>query len=253
MKKLLVLLLAAVMVLSLAACTKKEDTKATDNTEDTQATDDTESKSEEAADGVMSYAEYMDAELDSEVTVVCYVQAHQSWWEDKVTVYAADKDGAYFIYELACSEEDAEKLVPGAKIRVSGRKAEWSGEVEITEATFEFVEDGEEFTTDAVDVTDLIGKDELIDYMNQFVSFKGMTVTAVSFKGDAPGDDIYVNAKKGDEEVAFCLEYYLNGSDQEFYDSVGALKEGDVIDIEGFLYWYNGANPHITKITKSAE
>ena len=28
------------------------------------------------------------------------------------------------------------------------------------------------------DVTDLLGKDELIDYQNQFVSFKGMTVEA---------------------------------------------------------------------------
>ena len=29
----------------------------------------------------------------------------------------------------------------------------------------------------------------------------------------------------------------------------GKLKAGDVIDVECFLYWYNGANPHITKVT----
>ena len=28
------------------------------------------------------------------------------------------------------------------------------------------------------------------------------------------------------------------------------LKVGDKIDAEGFLYWYNGVNPHITKISK---
>ena len=28
------------------------------------------------------------------------------------------------------------------------------------------------------------------------------------------------------------------------------LNVGDKIDAEGFLYWYNGVNPHITKITK---
>jgi hypothetical protein len=32
---------------------------------------------------------------------------------------------------------------------------------------------------------------------------------------------------------------------------VEALQVGDVIDAEGFLYWYNGANPHITKVTKA--
>ena len=26
--------------------------------------------------------------------------------------------------------------------------------------------------------------------------------------------------------------------------------EGQTVDIEGFLYWYNGANPHITSVEK---
>ena len=85
------------------------------------------------AEGVMSYADYMAAEIDDEVTIECYVQAHQSWWDNKITVYAADQDGAYFIYNMACSEEDAAKLEPGTKIRVNGFKAEWSGVIEIAE------------------------------------------------------------------------------------------------------------------------
>ena len=60
----------------------------------------------------------------------------------QATVYAQDEDGAYFLYNMACSEEDYEKLVPGATIQVTGYKTEWSGEVEIIDATFEFV-DGE--------------------------------------------------------------------------------------------------------------
>lgn len=39
------------------------------------------------------------------------------------------------------------------------------------------IEDGE-YIAPVKDVTDLLGKDELIDYQNQFVSFKGMTVEA---------------------------------------------------------------------------
>ena len=46
----------------------------------------------------------MAAELDSEVVVETYVQAKQSWWEDKATVYTQDQDGAYFVYNMACSE-----------------------------------------------------------------------------------------------------------------------------------------------------
>ena len=30
-----------------------------------------------------------------------------------------------------------------------------------------------------------------------------------------------------------------------------ALQIGDVIDMEGFLYWYEGVNPHITSVTAS--
>ena len=35
-----------------------------------------------------------------------------------------------------------------------------------------------------------------------------------------------------------------------FTETVGkALKKGDVVDMEGFLYWYEGVNPHITAVT----
>ncbi|HBA63214.1 MAG TPA: hypothetical protein DCZ20_05085, partial [Lachnospiraceae bacterium] len=81
---------------------------------------------------------------------------------------------AYFLYDMACSEEDYEKLVPGTKIKVTGFKSEWSGEVEIIDATFEF-EEGE-YIAPVLDVTELLGKDELIDHQNAFVAFKGLTV-----------------------------------------------------------------------------
>ena len=204
-------------------------------------------EAEAKAEGVMTYAEYAAAELDSEVVVETYVQAKQSWWEDKATFYTQDEDGAYFIYEMACSQEDYDKLVPGTKIKVSGVKSEWSGEVEIVDATFE-IEDGN-YVAEAKDATDLLGKDELIDLQNQLVSFKDMTVEAVAYKNEQPGDDIYVTLSKDGASYEFCLEYYLNGSDEEFYNLVGGLEAGQTVDVEGFLYWYEGANPHITKVT----
>ena len=33
---------------------------------------------------------------------------------------------------------------------------------------------------------------------------------------------------------------------------VDFMKEGDVVDVEGFLYWYKGVNTHITGVEKAA-
>ena len=58
---------------------------------------------------------------------------------------------------------------------------------------------------------------------------------------------------KDDVTVNFCVEFYLCNNDTEVYKAVEALQVGDVVDIEGFLYWYNGANVHLTAVTKAAE
>lgn len=221
MKKLTALVLAVVFAISLTACGDEKG---------------------------MTYAEYTAAAVDSEVTVDVYVQATQSWWDNKITVYAADKDGGYFIYNMECSEEDSKKLTPGTKIQVKGHKGEWAGEVEVVDGTFTLLS-GKSFIAEAKDVTDKLGTDEIANFQNQLVSFKDMTVESVSYKNDQPGDDIYVTLSKDGNNYDFCLEYYLNGSDEEFYNLVGGLTAGQTVDVEGYLYWYEGLNPHITKVT----
>lgn len=213
------------------------------------------------SEGVMTYEEYAAAALDTEVVVETFVQAKQSWWEDKATVYTQDKDGAYFIYNMACSEEDYAKLEKGTKIKVTGYKAEWSGEVEIIDATFE-IEEGN-YVAEAEDVTSLLGKDELIDHQNKFVSFKGLTVEAAGQDesgADVPflynwdgsgqdGDDLYFNVSANGQTYTFTVESYLCDNTTDVYNAVKNLKVGDTVDMEGFLYWYNGVNPHITSVT----
>ena len=196
----------------------------------------------------MTHEQYVAAEMQSEVVVETYVQAHQSWWDNKVTVYCQSPDGAYFLYELACSEADAEKLVPGTKIRVTGSKGEWAGEVEIMDGTFEFVK-GDSFIAQPLDVTNLLDSDELIKHQNEFVSFTGMTVENIEYKNGEPGDDIYVTLGHNGGSYSFCVEVYLTGTDSEVYTTVGSLNVGDTVNVEGFLYWYEGMNPHITSIT----
>lgn len=239
MKKLVVLFLAMIMVVACVSCGAGE------------------AKSE----GVMSYDEYAAAALDTEVVVETYVQAKQSWRQDSATVYTQDKDGAYFIYGMACSEDDYAKLVPGTKIKVTGYKAEWSGEVEIIDATFEFA-DGKDYVAKAEDVTKLLASDELIDHQNKFVAFKGMTIEAskdadgndaaylYGWDGSGQeGDDLYFNASVDGKTYNFTVESYLCGSDTDVYKAVKNLKIGDKVDMEGFLYWYEGVNPHVTTVT----
>ena len=196
----------------------------------------------------MTHEQYVAAEMQSQVVVETYVQAHQSWWDNKVTVYCQSPDGAYFLYELACTEADAEKLVPGTKIRVTGNKGEWAGEVEIMDGTFEFVK-GDSFIAQPLDVTDLLGTDALIDHQNELVSFTGMTVVNIEYKNGEPGDDIYVTLGHNGGSYSFCVEVYLTGTDSDVYTTVGQLNVGDTVNVEGFLYWYEGMNPHITSIT----
>ena len=282
MKKRMFMVLAAGMTVAMVACGTETPAgepapAATEAAAPTEAAEPTEAEAApteaepteaeptetEAAGDVMSHADYVAAAVDDAVKVDVYVQATQSWWEDKITVYAADKDGAYFIYNMACSEEDSAKLTQGAHILVSGFKAEWSGEVEIADATFEFV-DGTTYVVDkAVDVTDLLGKDELIDHQNEYVAFNDLEVVAkqdadgkdVAFLynwdgSGAPGSDLYFDVKAADGNVyTFTVESYLCGQDTDVYKAVEGLNVGDKIDAEGFLYWYEGVNPHITKVT----
>ena len=273
MKKILSVLMALGMTFSLAACAGSTSSSSEAASESASASSAVESEavsseaatSEAAASGtVLSHEEYMAAELDTEVTIEAYVQAKQSWYAEQATatVYLQDQDGAYFAYDMACSEEDYDKLTPGTCIRVTGYKSEWSGEVEITDGTFEFVDGADTFVAEPLDVTELLGSDELIDHQNELVSFKGLTVepstdangaeAAFLYNYDGSGtdgDDLYFNASYNGQTYTFTIESYLCDNTTEVYQAVKNLQVGQTIDMEGFLYWYEGVNPHITSVT----
>ena len=283
MKKITALLLTFVLVMACVGCGKDEDPSSgessTGSVESSEGTEPVESGSESTepvesgsestesgeagSEGVLTHEEYMAAAVDTEVVIETYVQAKQSWWEDKATIYAQDEDGAYFLYNMVCSEEDYAKLTPGTKIRATGFKAEWAGEIEIMEGTFEILEGN--YIAEAEDVTALLGSEDLIDLQNKFVAFKGMTVEAskdpdgnevaflYNYDGSGQeGDDLYFNVSVNGATYTFTVESYLCDKDSDVYAAVKALNIGDKIDMEGFLYWYEGVNPHITSV-KAAE
>ena len=244
MKKVFALVLAALMALCCVACGEpKEDINA---------------KSE----GVMTYAEFDAAALESKVVIEAYVQGKQAYSAQygNTSIYAQDGDGAYFIYRMPCSQEEYDKIAIGSKIKVTGYKAEWSGEVEIIDATFEIVEGN--YVADKFDVTALLASADLIKHQNKAIAIKGATVAAskdaagneVAFLynwdgSGQDGNDLYFNITVNGATYNLCVESDLCGADTAVYAAVKALKIGDTIDLEGFLYWYNGANPHITSVT----
>ena len=152
MKKLVSTALAFCLLASLSACAGSSSSSAASEATSSEATSSEAASSEaasepaeeaspEGAAAVMSYEEYMAAAVDDPVTIQAYVQAKQSYYAEQgtATVYLQDQDGAYFAYDMACSEEDYDKLTPGTLIRVTGYKSEWSGEIEIMDGSFEFV------------------------------------------------------------------------------------------------------------------
>ena len=249
MKKAIVIMLTGAMILAATACgsgnTSSSAPAAEQKTEEAQPAAETETvesttveeKTDEApiiTEEPMTYDEYAAAEIDSEVVIEGAVQAKQAY-------YAQDDQGTANVYLH----------------RVKGYKAEWSGEIEIIDATWMFV-DGE-YIADAEDVTALLGTDELIKKQNKKVLFKGVTVEPIGEDGTAAflynwdgsgaeGDDLYFNVSVNGQTYNFTVESYLCGPDTDVYKAIKDLHIGDVIDLEGFLYWYEGPNPHITAV-----
>lgn len=235
------------------------------SSEVSEAGEESESSEAESVE-VMSYDEYMAAAVDEAVTIQAYVQAKQSYYAEQgtATVYLQDQDGAYFAYDAACSQEDYDAMAEGTLVQVSGYKAEWSGEIEIMDGTLSLVEGGDTFVAEALDATSLLGTEELEQHQNEKVAFKGLTVApstdangneaAFLYNWDGSGtqgDDVYFNVTVGDSEdvYSFLVESDLCDSSSEVYQAVEALEVGQTIDCEGFLYWYEGVNPHITSVT----
>lgn len=250
MKRIFALILVVACMLSIASCTVPGGNSEVD--------------ANKKSEGVMTYDEYVAAELESEVVIEAFVQAKQGWWNNKATIYLQDGKGGYLAYNANCTETEYNKLEEGTKVKFTGTKGEYKGEVELKDgATFEIVE-GDKWVAEPTDVTSLLGTEELINKQNMKVAFTGMKVEA---KVDADGNecaffynwdnsgtegsdsDLYFDVSVGGKTYTFVVEYYLCGPDTDVYKAVQALKVGDTVDMEGFLYWYEGANPHITKVT----
>ena len=243
------------MVMALAACGNSTPTtngkQPTTNGNPTGTQPTTQPTKPEDNTNVLTYEQFMATEDGTEVTVEFYVQGFQGWWNDQICLYGQTIEGGYFAYNAACSQEDANKIQVGTKVRVTGEKTTYQGLVEIMYSTVEVLENAETWIAETTDVTALLGTEEMAQHMNKKVAFKGMTIVEVEYRNGEPGDDIYVTASKDGVVYSFCVEVYLTGTSTDVYKAFESLTAGDVVDIEAFLYYYADAiNPHITAIAK---
>ena len=221
--------------------------------------------------GIMSYYEFMSeyTEVGTYVIVDTYVQAKQSWWFDskagygKGTIYTQNEEGGFFIYEAPLTEEEYNALTVGTKIRVYGYKAEWSGEVEIIDCKIVVSENTDDtFVAEAEDISYYFTEAEdineaLLYCQNNKIALNGFTVASTyKYKWNnsgVEGDDLYLDLTYGDATLTVVVESYLCDKDSDVYKAVKELKVGDVVNLEGFLYWYDGPQPHITSVTVVTE
>ena len=279
MKKAIVIMLTGAMMLAAVACgggssnstpaqeSKTEEAKPAEETQETveSTVEEPEQTEPNISEDAMNFEDYMAAATDTEVVVQGSIQGKQNYFvkddQGKASIYLQDQNGgAYFIYELPCTEKEYELMEIGKTIKVKGYKSEWSGEIEVIDIeTWMFV-DGD-YIAEAEDVTALLGTDDLAAKMNKKVLFKGMKVEPIKDKDNndvafiynydgsgTEGDDLYFNVSVNGQTYTFTVESYLCGPDSDIYKAVKDFHIGDVIDLEGCLYWYNGPNPHITAV-----
>ena len=210
----------------------------------------------------MSYEEFAAAETETPVVIESYLQAKQEYNTEysNTSLYLQDEEGAYFVYRLACSQEEYDALTVGQKLKVTGYKSEWGGEIEIADATIEALE-AEPWQAEPIDITEVWGTPDMITYQNRLVSFKDVKVeeykdgegnpTGAAFayqNSEEKSGDLYFQVILGDTTYEFCVETALISADSDLYKAVEGLQIGDTVDLEGFLYWYEGPNLHTTCI-----
>lgn len=273
MKKVFAMILALAMVFALVGCGNKAEENTAPESSVVAETSTEESSAEEVIEDVegemgefvvLDYAGYVAAELDSAVTIMANVQsvAYNAEYGN-VTLFLADEDGAYYVYRATCDDATAAMLTIGSGVIVTGTKSEWSGEVEIVDAMIMPI-GGDEFIATATDVTTILASDELAEKINQLVSVSGATVVAYNEAGDAfsyswdgsgaegSNSDLYFNVEVAGNTYTFTVESDENAEGSDVYTAVTDLQVGDVIDLQGFLYWYEGAQLHVCDVTPAA-
>lgn len=216
----------------------------------------------------MTYAEFMAKEADEAVIIEGFIAAKQSWWDNKVTMYLVTETPGegYFIYNFPCTEDENTNVYKiGEYIHIEGTKTIYAGEHEIMgeNITKSCLVDKEELVMPPtpIELSDKLSS--LTEYRNSFFTVtlevveyettdQDVSVSdsgAWGYKGAEVNNDLYFRLSDGSNNLDCCVEYYLTDNKTDVYEKTQLLEVGHIVTITGYLYWYNGANPHVVSLT----
>ena len=102
-------------------------------------------------------------------------------------------------------------------------------------------------------ILSILGREDEADSLYEASDYKDILKPHyLSLKGKYQEERDYYENKFNEKEsltVTEAVSYAYVMLHCEDYQAVKKLEAGDVVDVEGFLYWYEGVNPHITSVT----
>ena len=192
---------------------------------------------------LMSWDEYMSAEVNASV-VVSGLLTGKVWANaTAANVYLEDEDGGYYVYAYSCDQAGFDALTVGATYEVSGLKDVYYGTAEIKNAAFTKLSD-EVKEVAPVDVTEIWNaatdnKDTLLaNLLGRFVSITGVEMTNIT------NDGKYINFKRATDDLTSYI-YISSSSNFVTADEIAQLNEkcikGRLADVYGYVALYNSA------------
>lgn len=110
-----------------------------------------------------------------------------------------------------------------------------------------------------VDVTDLLGTDDLEQYKDQKIAIKGVkSVDTEDPGGDLlrflygpdgngdPGDNLYFSVEKDGKTYQFIVDASICGPETKVYQTVESVEEDAIVDLVGIVRWNEGPDIAIT-------
>lgn len=208
---------------------------------------------------VSDYTQFLADDGLNPVTIESFLQLKLDWEEGHTSLYLQDDTGAYYVYRLACTQEEYEALLPGQKLRVTGYKTEFSGEPELTDATFSVLEGT--FLAEPVAVPDSVDADGLYRYVNHKITLRGFRIDPM-FDGRSAffygwdnsgsaeeGSDLYFTVSGSGFSCQAVVKTQMQTPEAEVYRTVQSLQLYDRVELSGILTWYNGPQLLVTAVS----
>ena len=267
MKKLTAVLLVIAMIIAFAACGPSNNSGnivPSGNNSNTSDSSNTENSIKPEPIKPMTYSQFVSAAADSEVAVEGYLQGWAySKQQGNVGLYIMNDDGNFYAYRVVCDDATAASFSEGIKVRVEGLKAYWEGFHEVKEGGKVEILGGTK-VYDPVDVTEsLADTDSMVRMQGAKVCVTGAVISPKQLEGkdaaflynwngsgaEGNNNDLYIDIKIGENVFTAVVESDETPEGSDTYKAVTGLQIGQTVDIEGFMYWYQGPQIHIHSIS----